>query len=115
MVNNISGMLNSKLRFTGMASGLDTDSIIQQMMRVERMKVDKVNTDKELTELRAFRTSATKTVADKDAVIVKLQGIIADNVLAGEPAKQDKKTDNWNDNLKDYVVPKEYKANAYGR
>ncbi|MCQ1528619.1 flagellar filament capping protein FliD [Lutispora saccharofermentans] len=50
MVNNISGMLNSKLRFTGMASGLDTDSIIQQMMRVERMKVDKVKQDKQLLE-----------------------------------------------------------------
>ena len=82
---------------------------------IAQMKVDKVNTDKELTELRAFKDATTKTVADKDAVIAKLQGIIADNVLAGEPAKQDKKTDNWNDNLKDYVVPKEYKANAYGR
>lgn len=50
MVNNISNMLNSKLRFTGMASGLDTDSIVQQMMRVERMKVDKVKQDRQILE-----------------------------------------------------------------
>lgn len=50
MTNNISSMMNSKIRFTGMASGLDTDSIIQQMMQVERMKVDKVKQDKQLLE-----------------------------------------------------------------
>ena len=50
MVNNISNMLNSKLRFTGMASGLDTDSIVQQMMRIEMMKVDKVKQDRQLLE-----------------------------------------------------------------
>lgn len=50
VVNNISNMLNSKLRFTGMASGLDTDSIVQQMMRIERMKVDKVKQERQILE-----------------------------------------------------------------
>jgi flagellar hook-associated protein 2 len=39
MASNISSMLNNKFRLTGMASGLDTDSIVQQLMKVERMKV----------------------------------------------------------------------------
>ncbi|TCT14046.1 flagellar hook-associated protein 2 [Natranaerovirga pectinivora] len=30
------------IRFTGLASGLDTDNMIQQMIRIERMKVDRV-------------------------------------------------------------------------
>lgn len=50
MINNISNMLNSKLRFTGMASGLDTDSIIQQMMQVERLKVDRAKQEKQILE-----------------------------------------------------------------
>lgn len=52
VINNISNMLNSRLRFTGMASGLDTDYIVQQMMRVERMKVDKVKQEKQILEWR---------------------------------------------------------------
>lgn len=95
---------------------MDEKDVNKLLGEVAQMKLDKVNSDKELTELRAFKATTTKTLADKDAVIVKLQGLIADNVLAGEPAdKQTKERDNWNDNLKDYVVPKEYKANAYGR
>ena len=50
MINNISNMLNSRLRFTGMVSGLDTDSIIQQMMQIERLKVDRAKQDKQILE-----------------------------------------------------------------
>ena len=32
MINNINNVLNSRLRFTGLASGLDTDTIIKQMI-----------------------------------------------------------------------------------
>ena len=35
---------------SGMASGLDTESMIQQLMKVERMKVDKVKQDKQRLE-----------------------------------------------------------------
>lgn len=50
MISGISSMLNSKLRLTGLSSGLDTDSIVQQMLRIERMKVDKVMQAKQLLE-----------------------------------------------------------------
>ena len=50
MASNISNILNNKFRLTGMASGLDTDSMIKQLMKVERYKVDKVKQDKQLLE-----------------------------------------------------------------
>lgn len=50
MASNISSILNSRLRLTGMASGLDTDSIVKQLMQVERAKVDKVKQDRQLLE-----------------------------------------------------------------
>jgi len=42
-VNNISNLINSRIRLTGISSGLDTDAIIEQLMSVERAKVDKIN------------------------------------------------------------------------
>lgn len=50
MASNISSMLNSRIRFSGLASGLDTDSMIQQLMRIEQAKIDKVKQDKQLLE-----------------------------------------------------------------
>ena len=38
------------IRFSGLASGLDTDSIIKDLMKVERMKVEKVEKDKQELE-----------------------------------------------------------------
>ncbi len=46
----ISSYLNSKLRLSGMVSGLDTDSIIKQLMTIEQTKVDKVKQSKTLVE-----------------------------------------------------------------
>lgn len=51
-INGISSMLNSRLRLTGMASGLDTETMIAKLMQVERMKVDKVKQQKQLLEWR---------------------------------------------------------------
>lgn len=50
MANNISSMLNTRLRMSGLSSGLDTDYMVQQLMRVETMKVDKIKQDKQLLE-----------------------------------------------------------------
>lgn len=50
MASNISNILNSRLRLTGMASGLDTESMIKQMMRAEQYKVDKVKQEKQLLQ-----------------------------------------------------------------
>jgi flagellar hook-associated protein 2 len=38
------------LRFTGLASGIDTESMIQQLMKVQRMKVDRVFKEKTKVE-----------------------------------------------------------------
>jgi len=50
MASSISNVLNYRFRLTGMASGLDTDSIIEQLMKVERAKVDKVKQEKQILE-----------------------------------------------------------------
>lgn len=49
-INGVSNMLNNRFRMSGLSSGLDTDSIVQQLMRVERMKIDKIKQDRELLE-----------------------------------------------------------------
>lgn len=50
MANNISNMLNSRLRFSGLSSGFDTDTMIKQLMQVERAKVDRVKQNRTLLE-----------------------------------------------------------------
>ncbi|MDD4504553.1 MAG: flagellar cap protein FliD N-terminal domain-containing protein, partial [Clostridiaceae bacterium] len=50
MNNNIARMMNSTLRLSGLASGLDTDTMVKQLMRIETMKVDKVKQQKQLLE-----------------------------------------------------------------
>lgn len=44
--------MTSPIRFGGLASGIDTDSIIKQMMQVERIPVDRLEQKKQLTEWR---------------------------------------------------------------
>lgn len=46
----MSGVSNNTIRFTGMASGLDTDSIVKELMSVEKIKVDRVDKDKKVLE-----------------------------------------------------------------
>jgi flagellar hook-associated protein 2 len=40
----------SNIKFSGLASGLDTDNIIKELMKVERMKVDRVKKEKTRVE-----------------------------------------------------------------
>lgn len=49
-VNGVSNMINNKFRLTGMASGLDTDTIIKNLMKTERVPLDKVMQKKQLAE-----------------------------------------------------------------
>ena len=42
----------SKIRFGGMATGLDTDTLIKQMMQPHRMKIDKQKQDKQIIQWR---------------------------------------------------------------
>lgn len=43
MSSSMVNALNTKLRMTGMSSGLDTDTLISDMLRADRAKIDKVN------------------------------------------------------------------------
>ena len=38
----------NNIRFGGIASGLDTESIVKQLMRIEQTKLDRINQQKTL-------------------------------------------------------------------
>lgn len=42
----------NRLRFGGLASGLDTDSIVNDLMKIEQMKVDKLKQERQVLEWR---------------------------------------------------------------
>lgn len=44
--------MSSALRITGLATGLDVDSMVKQLMQAERTKVDKVKQDRQLIQWR---------------------------------------------------------------
>lgn len=48
--SGIASTINNKLRMSGLSSGLDTDSMIQSLMKVENARVDKVKQEKQLLE-----------------------------------------------------------------
>lgn len=63
MINGIVNSLNTRLRLSGLSSGLDTDTIIKQMLVGEQSKIDKVRQNIQLTQWRmeAYR-SVTNTL-----------------------------------------------------
>jgi flagellar hook-associated protein 2 len=67
-IYDISSMLNSRMRFTGMASGLDTESIVQQLMKAENMKLDRAIQQKQLLEWKRddYRSVTNMLRAFKD-------------------------------------------------
>lgn len=73
--NNINSMYSSLLRFSGMASGLDTDSIIKSMMSIERLPLDKLYQKKQLAEWKRddYRniTSLLKSFQDEFFNVLK--------------------------------------------
>ena len=70
MSNSMINALNSRMRMTGMASGLDTDMMVQKIMQVERIKVDRVKQQRQIMEWRRddYRaiTSALKKFQDEN-------------------------------------------------
>ncbi|MGI6371992.1 MAG: flagellar filament capping protein FliD [Caldicoprobacterales bacterium] len=42
----------NRMRFGGLASGLDTDTIVKDLMKIEQMKVDKLKQEKQIIEWR---------------------------------------------------------------
>lgn len=65
--NSIYGISN-RLRLSGLASGLDVDSVVEQLMRVEQEKVDKVKQSKTLLEWKRddYRSIINSIRAFKD-------------------------------------------------
>ncbi|HHW70657.1 MAG TPA: flagellar filament capping protein FliD [Clostridiales bacterium] len=55
-------------RFSGLASGIDTETIIQDLMKAENMKVDKLKQEKQIVEWRrdAYREVTNKLRTFKD-------------------------------------------------
>lgn len=66
--NDISNILNSRMRISGISSGLDVDGIVQQLMRVEQMKMDKARQSKTLLEWKRddYRSVINSIRAFKD-------------------------------------------------
>lgn len=56
-ISSINSMNTNALRITGMATGLDTDTMVKQMMAAENMKMDKLKQNQQYTVWRqeAFR------------------------------------------------------------
>ncbi len=50
MSNSMINALNTRMRLTGMSSGLDTDSIVKKLMSVDYARLDKLKQQKEKTE-----------------------------------------------------------------
>mgnify|MGYP001099186995 CR=1 FL=1 len=74
-INNISNLMNSRLRLTGFSSGLDTDSIISKLMEIEKTKIYKVQRAKQLLEWKrdGYRdiTSKLRSLSDEYFNVLK--------------------------------------------
>lgn len=83
MANNISNVLNSRLRLSGMASGLDTESMIKQLMKAEQYKVDKAKQEKQLLAWKRddYRnmTSLLKGFSDSFMNVLSSTNMMSDN------------------------------------
>ncbi len=68
MASSISNSLNSRFRLSGLSSGLDVDSMVQQLMKIEQAKVDKVKQSKTLIEWKRddYRSIINSIRAFKD-------------------------------------------------
>jgi len=52
MSNNFSVQRSTSLRVGGLATGLDTESLVNDLMRVQQMRVDRIKQDRQLVEWR---------------------------------------------------------------
>lgn len=66
--NGISNALNSRLRLSGLSSGLDIDTMVTQLLRAEQAKVDKARQSKTLLEWKRddYRSIINSIRAFKD-------------------------------------------------
>ncbi|MBU3142343.1 flagellar filament capping protein FliD [Clostridium sp. CF012] len=88
----------SKIRFTGMATGLDTDALIKQMMQPYRMRVDKQKQDKQvmqwkqdmyrdiITDIRGLKNSYLDSVKPDDNLLMQ-KNYTACEITSTDPTK----------------------------
>lgn len=77
--------MSSNLRIGGLASGMDIDQIVSDLMKVERMKVDKLEQEKQILEWKQedYREINNKIRALRDAAFeMKLQGSYLKNTAS---------------------------------
>lgn len=74
-MNRINPLNNNTLRLVGIASGLDTDMVVQQLMTIEKLPLAKLQRQKQLTEwkLEAYRefTNALRSFKEQFFDIAK--------------------------------------------
>lgn len=58
-------MTSSPVRFTGLTSGMDTQSMVQQLMRAESMRMDRLTRRRTLLQWRQEKTRSTMTVMNE--------------------------------------------------
>jgi len=72
------------IRLSGLASGMDTESMVKDLMKAERMRVDKEYQQKQLTEWKRddYRDINTKLLALRTAVLdINLEGSFTGNTV----------------------------------
>lgn len=76
-INNVNSTSSNALRITGMATGMDTDSAIKQMMAGANAKLDKLNQNRKYTEWKqeAYRDIIKDFKALRDDYLLSSAGI----------------------------------------
>lgn len=73
--NSVSNMINSKLRMSGLSSGLDTESIIKSILASDKAKIDKAKQQKQiqLWKQESYRdtTNMLRTFKDENFDVLK--------------------------------------------
>ena len=88
-VSNITTTLYSRLHFTGLSgSGFDTDTLVEQLMKVERAPLDKLTQKRQLTQWKsdAYRDVISKLRGFKDEYLNVLKP--AQNMLSPNSYKK---------------------------
>jgi flagellar hook-associated protein 2 len=76
--------MSSLIRFGGLASGLDIDKIVSDLMKVERIKVDRLYQDRQMLEWQQedYRDINSRLLSFKNTVFnMKLQSTIRKNTI----------------------------------
>lgn len=75
MISSVTNLMNSKYRMTGLASGLDTDTIVKQLLKPEYIKVDRFDQKRQIAEWKrdVYRNIYSSIKALNDGFLDVLQ------------------------------------------